>query len=259
MEAALTVYREPLFILFPIASLLIGAGAFLAFALPLTWLAAANPRRTLAYRLQDGAGANRFFWPSLARLALNLLCVLALSVVLWPLLRLSAVHAGVRPGWFEVAWQLPLFLVADDFCFYFLHRSLHTRWMFKRVHAVHHRVRTPWAIAGGYFHPVEYVLISLVASIGPLLVGAHVVTIWIWAALRQWLAADGHSGFVLPWSPGRLLPGYQGPAFHDWHHRRFVGNYANVFIWFDRWFGTISPGYRDHGRVVPSRGTLTLL
>lgn len=52
------------------------------------------------------------------------------------------------------------------------------------------------------------------------------VTVWVWAALH-------------------LLPGYQGPSFHDWHHRSSAGNYANLFIWFDRWFGTISPGYLD--------------
>jgi hypothetical protein len=52
----------------------------------------------------------------------------------------------------------------------------------------------------------------------------------------------GHSGYVLPTeSPRRLLPGYQGPSFHDWHHRSSARNYANLFIWFDRWFGTISP------------------
>ncbi len=250
MEAVFAIYREPLFILFPVASTLIGAGAFLAFALPLTWLAVANPRRLRTYRLQARPPpADRFFWPSLARLARNLLCVLALSVALWPLLRLSAVHAGGWPAWFDVAWQLPVFLVVDDACFYFLHRGLHARWIFRHVHAVHHRVRAPSAIAGGYFHPVEYALISLLAMLGPLVVGSHVVTIWIWAVLRQWLAADGHSGYVLPWSPGRLLPGYEGPAFHDWHHRRIVGNYANVFIWLDRWLGTLSSGYLDHRRA----------
>jgi plant 4alpha-monomethylsterol monooxygenase len=246
MDAIIAIYREPLFVLFPVASLLIGAVAFLAFALPLNWLAAADPERLRGHRLQDRPStARRFLWPSLARLAVNQLCLLALTVLLWPLLRLSAVRAGGWPAWFEIAWQLPVFLVADDLCFYALHRTLHRPWLFKRVHAVHHRVRTPSAIAGAYFHPVEYVLISLSALAGPLLLGAHVITIWIWAVLRQGLAADGHAGYALPWSPGRLLPGYQGPAFHDWHHRSCRGNYANVFIWFDRWFGTVSPGYLD--------------
>jgi 4-alpha-methyl-delta7-sterol-4alpha-methyl oxidase len=245
MEAAFTIYSDPLFLLFPVASLLIGAVAFLAIALPLTWLAAANPRRLISYRLQEKPAPSRFFWPSLARLFLNQLCVLALAVVLWPLLRRSGVHAGGQLAWVEVGWQLPLFLVIDDCCSYILHRSLHAPWLFKHVHAVHHRIRKPSAIAGAYFHPVEYALINLAALAGPVLVGAHVVTIWVWAVLRQWLAADGHSGYALPWSPLRLLPGHQGPSFHDWHHRSSAGNYANVFIWFDRWFGTISRGYVD--------------
>ena len=131
----------------------------------------------------------------------------------------------------------------DDLGNYLLHRLLHVRWLYRRVHAVHHRMVTPVALAGTYFHPVEYLLLNIVALIGPLCVGANVVTIWIWVLFRQWISADGHSGLALPWSPGRLLPFYPSPRFHDWHHRHFVGNYANYFTIVDRWLGTLSPGY----------------
>jgi len=233
------IYREPLFLLFPVLSIIIGTLAFLAFALPLSWLAIADPPSLRRYRLQHRPeAARRAFAASLARLALNLGVMLLLAFILWPLLRLAGVHAGGLPRWHEPMWQLPLFVVLDDAGFYVLHRLMHTRWLYRRIHAVHHRHTAPAALAGGYFHPVEYALINLVALTGPLLVGAHVITIWIWAILRQWLAADGHSGFDLPWSPGRLLPFYPGPAYHDRHHQRFVGNYANLLTCLDRWCGT---------------------
>jgi 4-alpha-methyl-delta7-sterol-4alpha-methyl oxidase len=247
MQDIIAIYREPLFFLFPVASTLIGVGAFLAIALPMTWLAMADPKRLRAYRLQDAPPPDkRYFWPSLGRLAVNVFCVLVLAVALWPLLRMSGVHSVGLPSWYDVAWQLPAFLIIDDVCFYFLHRSIHGKWLYRHVHAIHHRVRAPSAIAGGYSHPVEYTLISVFAMIGPLAFGSHIVTIWIWAVLRQWLAADGHSGYALPFSPGRLLPGYESPAFHDYHHKRVVGNYANIFPWLDRWLGTLSKGYLDH-------------
>ncbi len=236
------IYREPLFNLFPISSILIGGVAFLAFALPLSWLAIANPWSLRRYRLQQRPDASRnAFWPSLAWFTLNLASMLTLAVPLWPLLRLPRVYAGVLLPWYEPLWQLPLFIVVDDVLFYILHRLLHTQWLYRRVHSIHHRSTAPAALAGGYFHPVEYALINLAALAGPVLIGANVVTIWSWAVLRQWLAADGHSGFELPWSPGRLLPFYPGPAYHDWHHKRFVGNYANVLCCLDRWFGTGAP------------------
>ncbi len=249
------IYKDSLFFLFPICSLTVGMGAFLLFALPYSWLSWKNPTRFIPYRIQKRRmSAEEVFWPSLMRLAINAVCSLILAVVLWPLLRLSGVHAGGLPHWYEVLWQLPFFLIVDDLGFYFLHRALHTRWLYKHVHAVHHRFTAPWAIAGGYMHPVEYMLITLLALIGPLLVGPHVVTIWIWAIFRQWEAAEGHCGYEFPWNPTRWLPGYEGPAFHDFHHKRFVGNYANYFGLLDRWLGTESPSYRDYRRDSQAAG-----
>jgi 4-alpha-methyl-delta7-sterol-4alpha-methyl oxidase len=239
------IYREPLFMQFPIISLLIGAVAFLIFALPLSFVALMDPAHLRAYRLQRSPeGQDRkWFFPSLQRLALNNICVLGFAVLLWPLMRLSGVHAGEPPPWIEVLWQLPIFLLVDDIGTYFVHRAMHTRWLYRRVHIVHHRITEPISLDGGYFHPVENELICIIALAGPIIVGAHIYTIYSWAVLRQWLAADGHSGYVFPWSPGRLLPGYLGPAFHDWHHRRCTGNFANCFGFLDRWFGTLLPEF----------------
>ena len=259
MAQVIEIYRDPLFVLFPIVSLLISAGAFLVFALALSWLFVRNPPRLRPYRLQDRPEhARAAVWPSLLRLAGNFAFMLTLSVVTWPVVRLSGVHAGDPPSWIAVLWQLPVFLVADDICFYFLHRVLHTRWLYRHVHKVHHRVTAPSALAGAYFHPIEYALINFAALAGPIIVGPHVVTLWIWVVLRQWLAAEGHCGFVLPWSPTHLLPGLEGAAYHDWHHRRFVGNYANFFGCLDGWFGTRSSDYTALRTVSPSPAGLPL-
>jgi 4-alpha-methyl-delta7-sterol-4alpha-methyl oxidase len=39
-----------------------------------------------------------------------------------------------------------------------MHCTMRRGWLFPRVHSVHHRIHTPWAITGHYVHPVEYVL-----------------------------------------------------------------------------------------------------
>lgn len=243
------IYQDQIFFLFPIATSLIGIGAFLLFALPYSWLSWRDPSRVRQYRIQRRRmPAEKVFLPSLQRLAGCNVCLLVVAILLWPALRLTGVHAGPTPPWYEVLWQVPFFLVVDDFGFYFLHRMLHTRWLYKKVHAVHHRMVAPWAIVGGYFHPVEYILIALLALVGPILVGAHVLTIWIWIVFRQWESAEGHSGYEFPWNPSRWLPGYQGVAFHDFHHSKFIGNYANFFGYLDRWLGTESPSYSDYRR-----------
>ena len=57
-----------------------------------------------------------------------------------------------------LAWlvaSLPLLIVWHDFYFYWAHRLLHTRWMLRHVHHVHHRSRSPSPFAAYAFHPVE--------------------------------------------------------------------------------------------------------
>jgi len=239
-------FSDPLFMPVGVYSLMIGAAAFLFFALPYCLLSSIDPPAARKYRIQQKQlPASRVFWPALRRFAINMAVVFAAVAVCWPLLRRTGIHDGPAPEWYEVLWQIAAFLVIDDFLYYWLHRGLHTRWLYKHVHSVHHRIPVPWAISGGDFHPVEYLLLTGTALAGPVLLGAHVVTLWVWLAFRQWEAAEGHSGYAFPWNPTRWLPGYQGPAFHDFHHARFVGNYANFFGHLDRWCGTLAPGFTE--------------
>lgn len=246
MPAWLEVYRDPLFLLFPVASVLISAAAFLLFALPLTLLAARAPAALERFRIQRRRPrAQDLVGPALRWWAINNLALLAAVTLAWPLLRLSAVHAGPLPPWYVVAGQVVLFVYLDDFLFYWAHRALHGQFLYKRIHGWHHTILTPWAVTGHYMHPLEYLLTAGVALVGPLLVGAHVVTLWIWFAFRQWEAAEGHCGYDFPWSPTHWFPLSDGAVHHDRHHERVKGNYAGFFPWTDAVFGTLARGYGE--------------
>jgi 4-alpha-methyl-delta7-sterol-4alpha-methyl oxidase len=239
-------YAEPLFWWFPVGSLVVSVVAFVVYAAPLTWLACADPAWARPYRLQHRppreqqlVGASIGWW------VVNNLCLAVVTVAAWPLLRHSGVHTGTLPSWWVVAGQVLGFVYLDDFLYYWFHRSMHGRWLYKRVHGWHHRIVTPWAVTGHYMHPVEYVLTGTIALLGPLLLGAHVVTLWVWFAVRQWEAAEGHCGYDFPTSPTHLFPGSDGARHHDFHHARVRGNYAGFFPIWDRVFGTFAKGYAD--------------
>ena len=242
------IYSEPLFWLFPVAGWAIGVVSFLAFALPLTWLAWQQPAWAERYRIQARkTGRRSVVVPALRHVVRNNLVLGVVTVASWPLLRLSNVHAGPLPAWWVIVLQLLFFLVLDDFLFYWMHRGLHEhKWLFRKVHSTHHRIMTPWAITGHYMHPVEYVLTGTVMLIGPLIVGAHVVTLYLWIILRQWEAAEGHAGYDFPRSPTHLIPFSDGATHHDYHHAKVKGNYAGFFPWCDRAFGTMCDGYAEH-------------
>lgn len=242
------IYSEPLFWLFPVAATLIAVLAFLAFAIPFTLLAWKQPAWAEPYRIQARAtGRRSVVGPAFWHVARNNAAMAIVTLAAWPLLRLSNVHAGPLPAWWVIVLQLLFFVVLDDFLFYWMHRGLHeSRWLFKKVHSTHHRIMTPWAITGNYMHPLELVLTGTVMLIGPLLVGAHVVTLYIWIVLREWEAAEGHSGYDFPWSPTHLMPFSDGPTHHDFHHAKVKGNYAGFFPWTDKAFGTLCAGYPEH-------------
>lgn len=242
------IYSEPLFWLFPVAGWAIGILSFLAFAVPFTALAWKQPAWAEKYRIQARAtGRRSVVWRAFGSSAVNNLVMGLVTLGAWPLLRLSHVHAGPLPAWYVIVLQLFFFILLDDFLFYWMHRGLHeSRWLFKNVHSVHHRIMTPWSITGHYMHPAEYVLTGTVMLAGPLLVGAHVVTLYIWIVLRQWEAAEGHAGYDLPWSPSHLMPFGDGATHHDFHHAKVKGNYAGFFPWIDAAFGTLCQGYPEH-------------
>jgi sterol desaturase/sphingolipid hydroxylase (fatty acid hydroxylase superfamily) len=60
------------------------------------------------------------------------------------------------------------------------------------------------------------------------------------------------AGFEFPWNPTRLIPFYEGPAYHDYHHQATFGNYAAITPIYDRLFGTVAKGYEAHRAKVLS-------
>lgn len=42
------------------------------------------------------------------------------------------------PSLFEISWQILAFAVIEDALFYFSHRMLHTGFLYRNIHKVHH-------------------------------------------------------------------------------------------------------------------------
>ena len=248
MATVISWYTEPWFVEFPIMAGLIGMSAFLVYALPWTLLAWVDPEWARPYRIQAKPfEVAEYFWPTLGRIGFNLVMLFLVMVVVWPLLRLAPVHDGPLPEWWLILLQLAFFVVLDDFLYYWMHRWMHrNRWMLRKVHSIHHRLRNPFALAGNYFHWIEFVMTVGLLLVGPVVVGAHIIVVYIWVAFRQLEAADGHTGYDFPWDPMRLVPGYRGALFHDFHHSSYSGNYAGFFPYVDGFYGTYARGYKQH-------------
>ncbi len=189
---------------------------------------------------------------SLLFLAMNGCVSFALGLATWPLIRESGLHMGELPAWWVIALQLVFFTALDDALFYWMHRLLHTKWLYRHVHSWHHRVFAPFALSGAIMHPGEWALISGMVMIGPVLVGAHVHVLWAWVLIRQWENAEFHSGYAGPWRLGRFVPFCGGVEHHDLHHARVHGNFAAIFNYWDRWMKTELKDYGNPKKKEPA-------
>ncbi|KAI3910160.1 hypothetical protein MKW98_018518 [Papaver atlanticum] len=172
---------------------------------------------------------------------------LPVMILSYPVFRYMGMESSLPlPSWKVVLAQILFYFILEDFVFYWGHRILHTKWLYKHVHSVHHEYATPFGLTSEYAHPAEILFLGFATIIGPAITGPHLFTLWLWMVLRVLETVEAHCGYHFPWSISNLFPLYGGADFHDYHHRLLYtksGNYSSTFTYMDRIFGT-DTGYR---------------
>jgi sterol desaturase/sphingolipid hydroxylase (fatty acid hydroxylase superfamily) len=151
-------------------------------------------------------------------------------------------------------WFVALFLLIpiwESFYFYWIHRLLHVPFMYKYVHALHHRNINvgPWS--GLSMHPVEHV-IYLGTVLIHWLVAAHPVHILYHLQYYTLTAATTHTGFegLIVKNQDRLK---LGTFHHQMHHRYFECNYGSLEMPWDKLFGSFHDGTQGADERIKQR------
>ncbi|KAK3224789.1 hypothetical protein Dsin_004651 [Dipteronia sinensis] len=170
-----------------------------------------------------------------------------LQLVSYPSIKMIGIRAGLPlPSGREIFLQLLVYFLVEDYTNYWIHRFLHNKWGYEKIHRVHHEYSAPIGFAAPYAHWAEILVLGIPSFLGPAMVPGHIITFWLWIALRQVEAIETHSGYDFPWMPTKYIPFYGGAEYHDYHH--YVGgqsqsNFASVFTYCDYLYGT-DKGYR---------------
>jgi Delta7-sterol 5-desaturase len=164
-------------------------------------------------------------------------------------------------GW---GWSIGCIFVMwliDDTWFYWVHRTLHGKSMYRHVHRIHHDSIDVTPFSSMSFHFAESFLLT--AWIVP---AAFFVPIWIPAlGVLQMIGLfnniKSHLGYELypAWlvkSPLRFLV---TSTHHNMHHSKFQGNYGLHFRFWDKLCGTEFKDYPDTFDAIKARGPDTVV
>ena len=135
--------------------------------------------------------------------------------------------------------KLSVVLLVDDIFFYFLHRSMHeSKYLYKKIHKIHHRANTPIPIDYIYVHPFEWLSGFIGPFIGMIILGGvSFNTFCAYLIIRNIHELHIHSGLKTSLLL-KFIPFYGINEHHDMHHFKRDGNYASTFIFLDKIFKT---------------------
>lgn len=189
------------------------------------------------------------------------------SVVIFGLVG-TGTFLAARAGWTRmyldlgehgVGWFLGTVVAAillHDAYFYWTHRLMHHRRLFRFFHRVHHESTNPSPWTSYSFAPAEAVVQAMIFPVVALLVPIHPLGIGLFMLWQIVFNVAGHTGYEF--NPRGFMESWLSrflntPTNHVMHHEKPRGNYGLYFNFWDRLMGTNHPQYEERFREVTSR------
>lgn len=164
-------------------------------------------------------------------------------------------------GWTYYFMVYPLMFIMHDTYFYFSHRLMHHKVLFKWFHLVHHKSTNPSPWAAYAFHPLEAVVEVGIVIIFLFTIPIHKSHLLIFFLMMIIYNVYGHLGYELypkGFSKSTVGRWINTSVNHNQHHQYFTGNYGLYFLFWDRIFGTVREDYdAKYEEVKMRQNTIT--
>lgn len=194
--------------------------------------------------------------PNLARLRKEISCSLLTCLIITGsiVLTFCMMQAGLTRIYFNISdygagyffLSILLMIVLHDAYFYWTHRLLHQKIIFKYIHRIHHFSSDPSPWAAYSFHPVEATIQAAILPIFAGMMPVHYAALFIFITCNLANNILGHLGYeIFPKSfiGCSAFKWLSTSTHHNLHHEKFDGNYSLYFRWWDRAMRTTHPDY----------------
>lgn len=134
------------------------------------------------------------------------------------------------PTFHWVLFELGICILVEEFGFYYSHRFMHSKKVYKHIHKQHHLWQSPVAVTAIYAHPIgkqsempqqfvnltffifaEHIFSNILPPfLGVFICRSHIATAWLWFTMALLSTLNAHSGYHFPFFPS--------PEAHDFHH-----------------------------------------
>ncbi len=178
-------------------------------------------------------------------------------VLFTPFRNFTQIYADITmfPVWW-IPLSVVLSLVIHDTYFYWMHRAMHTKFLYRYVHRVHHQSVNPSPFAAYSFDVLEAVLENAILFVLVLVIPLHPIALIIFGLLSFAINVYGHLGYeIVPsWFRHSFLYSILNTSvYHNLHHKEYHGSYGLYFRFWDRLMGTENPRYEKTFDEIQNR------
>lgn len=163
----------------------------------------------------------------------------------------------------EIAWEpvdiiylLASFFIAlglHDLYFYLTHRLLHSSYLFKSVHSIHHKSHHSNAFSAFSFHPVEGIIQIGIVPLLAWLFPVHEGVLLLFTTFLLFMSVYGHSAYELRPNKPKIFNIFNTSLHHYQHHKYVRYNFGIYLNLWDRLFGSGYPKYEQSFEELKNR------
>ncbi|MGJ4754635.1 sterol desaturase family protein [Leptospira kmetyi] len=149
-------------------------------------------------------------------------------------------------------------ILLHDTYFYWTHRMMHHKLLFKSFHLVHHKSTNPSPWAAFSFHPLEAIVESGIIPLASLVLPLHQGAMIVFFVYMTSLNVLGHLSYELfpSWFlRSRFTNWHNTTTHHNMHHKYFNCNYSLYFNFWDKVMGTNHEKYKETFEEIASRSS----